>query len=67
MNVKQSMENGIGQEYGERGTAMWAINGLTTYFQNDKNYTSEELKFNSVMNGHAANKLQRAYDLLMAV
>ena len=67
MNVKQSMENGIGQEYGERGTAMWAINGLTTYFQNDKNYTSEELKFNSVMNGHAANKLQKAYDLLMAV
>ena len=67
MNVKQSMENGIGQEYGERGTAMWAINGLTTYFQNDKKYTSEELKFNSVMNGHAANKLQRAYDLLMAV
>lgn len=67
MNVKQSMENGIGQEYGERGTAMWAINGLTTYFQNDKNYTSEELKFNSVMNGHAAGKLQLAYDMLMAV
>lgn len=67
MNVKQSMENGIGQEYGERGTAMWAINGLTTYFQNDKNYSSEELKFNSVMNGHAAGKLQKAYDLLMAV
>lgn len=64
-NVKVSMEQGIGQEYGERGTAMWAINGLTTYFQNDKNYTSEELKFNSIMNGHAANKLQKAYDLLM--
>ena len=67
MNVKHSMHHGIGQEYGERGTAMWAINGLTTYFQNEKNYTSEELKFNSVMNGHAANKLQKAYDLLMAV
>ena len=64
-NVKVSMEQGIGQEYGERGTAMWAINGLTTYFQNDKNYTSEELKFNSIMNGHAANKLQKAYELLM--
>ena len=65
--VKLAMEKGVGQEYGERGTAMWAINGLTTYFQNEKNYTSEEKKFDSVINGHASLKLQQAYDLLMAV
>ena len=67
MNVKNSMERGIGQDISERGTAMWALNGITTYFQNEKKYTSEEKKFDSVMNGHAANKLQQAYDLLIAV
>lgn len=66
-NVKNAIESGVGQEISERGTAMWALNGLTTYFQNEKKYSSEELKFNSVMNGHAANKLQQAYDLLMVV
>lgn len=64
--VKKAMENGVGQEYGERGTAMWAINGLTTYFQNEKNYTSDEKKFDSVINGHASHKLQQAYELLIA-
>ena len=64
-NVKLAMERGIGQDIVERGTAMWALNGLTTYFQNEKRYSSDELKFNSVMNGHAANKVQQAYDLLM--
>ena len=67
LNVKNSMERGIGQDISERGTAMWALNGITTYFQNDKKYTSDEKKFDSVMNGHAANKLQQAYDLLIAV
>ena len=65
--VMQSMEKGVGQEYGERGTALWAINGLTTYFQNEKNFSSDELKFNNLMNGTASLKLQHAYDLLMAV
>ena len=67
MNVKNSMERGIGQDICERGTAMWALNGITTYFQNEKNYVSEEKKFDSVINGHAAHKLQQAYDLLVAV
>ena len=67
MNVKNTMERGIGQDICERGTAMWALNGITTYFQNEKKYTSEEKKFDSVINGHAANKLQQAYDLLIAV
>lgn len=65
--VKETLERGIGQELGERGTALWALNGLTTYFQNEKSYSSQELKFNNLMNGTAAQKVQRAYDLLVAV
>ena len=65
--VKEVMLTGIGQDMGERGTAMWALNGLTTYYQNEKNYSSDELKFNSVLNGTAALRLQKAYDLMVAV
>lgn len=65
--VMEVVETGIGQDMGERGTALWALNGLTTYYQNDKNYSSDELKFNSMMTGTAASRLQRAYDLMVAV
>ena len=66
LRVKETMENGVGQDYGERGTAMWALNGLTTYYQNEKNWTGEERKFDSILTGYAANKVQRAYELLTA-
>jgi phage/plasmid-like protein (TIGR03299 family) len=64
--VKQSVETGIGQEYGERGTGMWLINGITTYYQNEASFRSEESKFDSLMQGNAAKKVQLAYDLLTA-
>lgn len=66
-NVKQAMECGIGQDLGERGTAMWALNGLTTYYQNVKNYRDDEQKFINIMQGTAAAKVQKFYDLAMAV
>lgn len=66
-NIKNAMEKGIGQEYCEKGTALWAINGLTTYFQNEKNYKNEEAKFVNLMTGTAANKVQKFYDLAMVI
>lgn len=67
MNVKQAMEKGIGQEIGERGTAMWALNGLTTYYQNEANFRDDEQKFMNIMQGTAAAKVQKFYELAMAV
>ena len=64
--VKNSIENGVGQDFGERGTAMWALNGITTYFQNERKYRNEEVKLDSILNGNAAHKVQRAYELLVA-
>ena len=66
-NVKQAMENGVGQDISERGTAMWALNGLTTYYQNEKKFRDEEAKFLNIMQGTAAAKVQKFYDLAMAV
>lgn len=65
--VKEAMEKGVGQEYGERGTAMWAINGLTTYYQNVKNFRDDEAKFTNIMQGTAALKVQKMHDLAMAI
>ena len=31
--MKEAVENGIGQEYCERGTGLWLVNGITTYYQ----------------------------------
>ena len=66
LNIKNAMHHGVGQDICERGTAMWALNGLTTYFQNERNYRDEELKFDSVTHGHAAKKVQQCYNLLVA-
>lgn len=62
--VKDTLEVGVGQEYGMRGTGMWFINGITTYFQNEAKYKSEEHKFDSIMQGTTARKVQTAYNLL---
>lgn len=66
-NVKLAMENGIGQDIQERGTALWAVNGLTTYYQNEANFSTDEIKFDSLMQGNAYNKVQQLQNALLAV
>ena len=61
------MERGVGQEYGERGTALWALNGLTTYYQNEKNFRDEEQKFVNIMQGTAAARVNKFCELAVAV
>lgn len=65
--VKNAIYGGIGQENQEKGTGLWALNGITTYFQNDCKYRDENKKFDSIMQGTAKVKLQTVYDSLMAV
>lgn len=60
-----SIEYGVGQEY-NKGTKLWLINGLTTHIQNVQNWKDAETQFNSVMGGTENNRLQKAYNLLMA-
>ena len=62
----EALHCGVGQEYGEKGTGLWALNGLTTYFQNQHSYKNEEAKFISIQQGRVADKLQKAYDFLVA-
>ena len=66
IGVKNAMEVGIGQELIESGTALWALNGLTTYYQNNANFKDAETKFDSIMDGNVYNKVNKAYSLLVA-
>jgi phage/plasmid-like protein (TIGR03299 family) len=66
IGVKNAMEDGIGQELVESGTALWALNGLTTYYQNNANFKDAETKFDSIMDGNVYNKVNKAYALLTA-
>lgn len=67
LNVKECLESGVGQEGQEKGTAMWLINGLTSYYQNEATERSQEIKFDSIMDGNIYNKINTAYDLCLKV
>jgi phage/plasmid-like protein (TIGR03299 family) len=66
LSAKEALETGVGQSGQERGTGMWAINGLTTYFQNAASFKSEESKFDALIDGSVYDKVNKAYDLILA-
>lgn len=63
--LRDTIESGIGQDM-YRGSKLWLLNGLTTFFSNEKKYKSNEDKYNSIVEGTDANKLNNAYKLLAA-
>lgn len=63
--LRDTIESGIGQDM-YRGSKLWLLNGLTTFFSNEKKYKSNEDKYNSIIEGTDANKLNMAYKLLVA-
>ena len=70
-NAMECVFNGIGQDKGTVGTGLWAINGLTTYFQNGRNYGTEregkENKFTSLVDGNSKLALQKAFDYVSSL
>jgi hypothetical protein len=66
LGMKEAMEVCIGQDILERGTALWAINGITTYYQNQANYKNDEVMFDNIMDGNVYKKVNKAYDMLLA-
>jgi phage/plasmid-like protein (TIGR03299 family) len=63
--MRETVEYGVGQELGVKGSGMWLVNGVTSYFQNVQNYKTEENKFDSIQNGRAAQMMQKAYELII--
>lgn len=66
LNMKECVEGGIGQDILESGNALWAYNGITSYYQNEANYQNDEVKFDSIMSGNVYKKVNKAFNMLMA-
>lgn len=65
LGMKECMESGIGQDILERGNALWAINGITSFYQNEANFKNEEVMFDNMMDGGVYKKVQKAYDMML--
>ncbi len=63
--MKESVEGGVGQDYGERGTGLWLINGLTTYYQNTAQFRNDEVKFDSIIHGYTHKKILEACEAVI--
>lgn len=65
-----TIESGVGQELW-RGSKLWVANGITTYFQNHKdwkdndNRKKQESKLSSLVEGEASKVNQKVFDLLL--
>lgn len=66
LGMKEAVENGIGQDILDKGNALWAINGITTFYQNEANFKNEEVKFDNIMDGNVYKKVNKAYEMLIA-
>ena len=66
LDIKNSMESGIGQDILDNGNGLWALNGITTYYQNKANYKNQEVMFNNIMDGNVYKKVNKAYDMILA-
>jgi len=63
-NVLNTIDSGVGQE-NWRGSGLWVLNGITSYYQNNKTYNKgQEAKFDSIMNGDVYKKVQTAYNVI---
>lgn len=60
-----AIESGIGQNQ-HRGSKLWLLNGLTTYLHNERKWSSAQTEYQSLMEGQGRNKVQKAYNLLIA-
>ena len=65
--MMEAVHSGVGQDVGTRGTGLWLMNGITSYFQNSATYKSEEAKMDSILNGTVNMKVQDALHRVLEV
>ena len=63
-DIINTVEAGVGQEY-HRGTALWLVNGLTTYYQNTREYRTAEAKLGFLMEGRHTDNITGAINYFL--
>lgn len=66
LGIKETLHSGIGQDILDRGNALWAINGITSFYQNEAHYKNQEVMFDNIMDGNVYKKVNKAFDMLIA-
>ena len=69
--LNESIENGVGQDVFKNHNGLWLFNGISTYFQNGKNYNvhgkKDDLKkFDNIFGGTAHRKMVQAFNAIIA-
>lgn len=57
--------NGVGQEMAGVGTSWWAYNAITGYVSNEKNYKSQESRFDNMLFGEDNKLMSRSLELAL--
>lgn len=66
INMLNTIDNGVGQEFW-KGTKLSVYNGVTSFFNNNKVYKGgSEERLNSLLEGDAYKKQQKAFQLLLS-
>jgi hypothetical protein len=66
LGIKECMESGVGQDILDKGNALWVVNGITSYYQNQANFKNNEVMFDNLMDGNVYKKVNKAYNMLLA-
>lgn len=66
-SITEACHGGIGQEYLDKGTGLWLVNGLTTYYQNNFDWKDNERKFDAIIGGSVEGKLQKLHSNLLKI
>lgn len=62
----EALHSGHGQEMYE-GTGLWFFNGMSYYYQNVKNYTTDDKKMGNIFYGTSLNKMLDTTNLIMSL
>lgn len=66
LSMRDTLENGIGQDTLTSGSGTWLMGGITSFFQNTARFKDDETKFDSIQSGNVRKKVQAALDAVLA-
>lgn len=69
--MRECIDNGVGQSGFVNHNGLWLMNGISSYFQNGKEYRTGKMnddtkKFDNIMGGTAHRKMIQAYNEIIA-
>jgi hypothetical protein len=65
-DILNAIEVGVGQ-HKHRGSALWLLNGLTTYYQNEREFRTPDAKFAFFTDRRYVETQNRAVNYLLSI